>query len=110
MTTQPTQPEESRSAPVVERVSRLEGIAEQANLRLAENSQAINALRAENHTEHENLRAASHAEFQSLRAENRAEHQAIHERIDRLRAEMHRQTLIVVVALGGLMALFRFLG
>ena len=81
MTTQP-------ETPVVERVSRIEGIVEQINLRLAENHDGI----------------------QALGAKIDAETKALNEKIDRLRIEMHRQTLILGGVLGGLMALFRFLG
>ena len=98
MTTQPTQPETAQS-PLTERVSKLEGVTEQVNERLAENTAAVNTLRTENQIEH-----------QASRAENRAEHQARHEETNRLRADMNRQTLITVGVLGGLMALFNFLG
>lgn len=121
MTTQPAQPEAPQPAAMVERVSRLEGITEQINLRLAENTEAINTLRAENRagheslraefrTEHESLRAENRAGHESLRAEFRAEHESLNAKIDRLRAEMHRQTLLVIGILGGLMALLRFVG
>ena len=148
MTTQPTQPEAAQS-PLADRVSRLEGIAEQVNERLGENTLALNTMRAENHAEHESLRAehqalraevrtevqslreenqalrmehqamrAEHrAEIQSLRAENQAEHQStraevqrVREENVRLRADMNRQTVVVVGVLGGLMALFQFMG
>lgn len=99
MTTQPVQPEAPQPAAMVERVGRLEGITEQINLRLAENAEAINTLRAEFRAEHE-----------SLRTEFRAEHESLNAKIDRLRTEMHRQTLLVVGILGGLMALLRFVG
>ena len=116
MTTQPTQPETAQ-APLAERVSKLEGVTEQVNERLAENTAALNTLRTENQIEHQALRteqqasrAENRAEFQALRAENRAENQARHEETNRLRADMNRQTLITVGVLGGLMALFNFLG
>ena len=127
MTTQPTQPETAQ-APLTDRVSKLEGAAEQVNHRLAENTAAVNtlrtenqiehqalrteqqALRAENHAEHQASRAENRAEHQALRAENRAEHQTTRAEVNRLRADMNRQTLITVGVLGGLMALFNFLG
>ena len=87
MTTQPTQPEAAPS-PLTERVSRLEGVAEQVDQRLADHTATLNALQAA---------------VQSLRAEMHAE-------ISRLRADMNRQTLITVGVLGGLMALFNFVG
>ena len=88
MTTQPVQPEAPQPAAMVERVSRLEGITEQINLRLAENAEAISTLRAD----------------LSAKIEERGKE------IARLRADMHRQTLLVVGILGGLMALLRFVG
>ena len=105
MTTQPTQPEAAQP-PLTDRVSKLEGIAEQVNERLAENTQALNTLRTENQAEHQAMRAENHAEFQSLRAEN----QGLREEINRLRADMNRQMVIVIGVLGGLMALFNFVG
>ena len=109
MTTQPTQPEAAQ-APLTDRVSKLEGAAEQVNHRLAENTAAVNTLRTENQIEHQAMRAENQAEHQASRAENRAEHQARHEETNRLRGDMNRQTLITVGVLGGLMALFNFLG
>ena len=92
MTTQP-------ETPVVERVSRIEGIVEQINLRLAENHDGIQALSAK-----------IDAETKSLSEKIGAQGRELNEKIDRLRIEMHRQTLILGGVLGGLMALFRFLG
>ena len=109
MTTQPTQPEAAQ-APLTDRVSKLEGVTEQVNERLAENTAALNTLRTENQIEHQAMRAENQAEHQALRAENRAENQATRAEVNRLRADMNRQTLITVGVLGGLMALFNFLG
>ena len=139
MTTQP-------ETPVVERVSRIEGIVEQVNLRLAENHDDIQALSAKIDAQGakidaqgEALSAKIDAQGEALRAEIRegdaalsakidaqgrelnakidaqgrefrAETQALNEKIDRLRSEMHRQTVLVVGLLGGLMALLRFVG
>ena len=117
MTTQP-------ETPVVERVSRIEGIVEQVNLRLAENHDDIQALSAKIDAQGakidaqgEALRAKIDAQGEALRAEIRegdaalsAKIDAQNEKIDRLRSEMHRQTVLVVGLLGGLMALLRFVG
>jgi len=99
MTTQPAQPESAQFPPIPERVSRLEGISEQVNLRLAENTEAINTLRTENHAEHQALRVKIEEQGSELNA-----------KFDRLRGEMHRQTILIVGVLGGLMALLRFAG
>ena len=128
MTTQP-------ETPVVERVSRIEGIVEQVNLRLAENHDDIQALSAKIDAQGEKidvetkaLTAKIDAQGEALRAEIRegdaalsakidaqgrelnAKIDAQNEKIDRLRSEMHRQTVLVVGLLGGLMALLRFVG
>ena len=79
-----TQPETA----MVERVSRLEGAYDQVNERLGDLTQAMTNLHNKVHEVETRLNA----------------------KIDRLRIEMHRQTLLVVGLLGGLMALFRFLG
>ena len=99
MTTQP-------ETPVVERVSRIEGIVEQVNLRLAENHDDIQALSAKIDAQGEALRA----EIREGDAALNAKIDAQNEKIDRLRSEMHRQTVLVVGLLGGLMALLRFVG
>ena len=121
---QPAQPDPAQAFAVVDRVSKLEGIAEQANERFSDQTQAINALRAE----HQGLRAENHAEhlafrteIAELRTENHAEHQALRVEIaeqgKELRAEiaalrtaMHRQTYLVIAVLGGLVTLLRFVG
>ena len=106
MTTQP-------ETPVVERVSRIEGIVEQVNLRLAENHDDIQALSAKIDAQGEKIDAQGrelNAKIDAQGREFRAETQALNEKIDRLRSEMHRQTVLVVGLLGGLMALLRFVG
>ena len=110
MTTQP-------ETPVVERVSRIEGIVEQVNLRLAENHDDIQALSAKIDAQGEALRAeireGDAALSEKIDAQGRelnAKIDAQNEKIDRLRSEMHRQTVLVVGLLGGLMALLRFVG
>lgn len=47
---------------------------------------------------------------ETLRVELRAEIAALRDDVNRLRADMNRQMLIAVGVLGGLMALFRFVG
>ena len=114
MTTQP-------ETPVVERVSRIEGIVEQINLRLAENHDGIQALSEKIDAETKSLSAKIDVETKTLNEKIDAQGKALsekidaqgrelNEKIDRLRIEMHRQTLILGGVLGGLMALFRFLG
>ena len=103
MTTQP-------ETPVVERVSRIEGIVEQINLRLAENHDGIQALGAKIDAEIKALSEKIDAQGRELNEKIDAQGRELNEKIDRLRIEMHRQTLILGGVLGGLMALFRFLG
>ena len=67
-----------------DRVSRLEGIVEQINLRLGDLSR----------------------EQQSIREQV----DRLNDKIDRLRGEMHRQGLLTIGVLGGLMAILRFVG
>lgn len=103
---QPAQPDPARTVAIVDRISRLEGIAEQANERFNDQTQAINALRADNQAEHHSLRSA----YDALRAENHTEHQALRVEIADLRSAMYRQTYVVIAALGGLVTLLRFIG
>ena len=94
MTTQSTPPEAPETS-VIERVSRLEGIAEQVNLRLAESTEAINMLSVKV----DQQGAAIRAEVDTLRAE-----------INRLRSDMHRQTFLLIGIIGGIAALTSILG
>ena len=112
-----TQPETAQSAPVIERVSRIEGIVEQINLRLAENHDGIQALSDKIDTKVDALNDKIETQGRELRAEIHALNEkidaktdAIHDKIDRLRSEMHRQTLLLAGILGGLMTLLRFVG
>ena len=108
-----TQPETAQSAPVIERVSRIEGIVEQINLRLAENHDGIQALDTKVDALNDKIDAktdALNAKIDAQGREFRTEIHAIHEKIDRLRSEMHRQTLLLAGILGGLMTLLRFVG
>ena len=122
-TQQPTQPEATQD-PVIMRVGRLEGIAEEIHHRLVEN-----------HGEHQTLRAETLAlsekvdrQGESVRAEmralgekvdtqgeaHRAEMRALDEKVDRLRADMYRlmyqQTFLLIGVIGGLVALFTAIG
>ena len=72
MTTQPTQAEAAQPAPVEQRVSRIEGIVEQVNLRLAENHDDIQALSAKIDAQGETLTAKIDAQTQALRSEMNA--------------------------------------
>ena len=98
-TQQPTQPEVPES-PLSDRVSRLEAIAEETHLRLAEN-----------HADHQSLRA----EILALSDKVDRQGEALNAKIDRLgetlnakidakiealRAEMHRQTYMILGAFG----------
>ena len=99
MTTQP-------ETPVVERVSRLEGAYEQVTERLNDLTQAVTNVHNEVHEVETRLSEKIDTETKALHAKIDAQN----EKIDRLRSEMHRQTVLVVGLLGGLMALLRFVG
>ena len=99
MTTQP-------ETPVVERVSRLEGAYEQVTERLNDLTQAVTNVHNEVHEVETRLSEKIDVETKALNAKIDAQN----EKIDRLRSEMHRQTVLVVGLLGGLMALLRFVG
>ena len=90
-----TQPETT----IEQRLSRLEGAYEQVNERLGDLSRDYAALRREMHEGDAALRAEMNAGFADL-----------NDKIDRLRGEMHRQTILVIGVLGGLMAVLRFVG
>ena len=82
MTTQPTQPEAARLLDAAERISKLEGAVEQANLRFGDTIETFAVLRAENRDEHQEMRneyrlghQTLEAKIEAQRAENRGEHQ-----------------------------------
>ena len=100
-----TQQPEAPESPMSDRVSRLEAIAEETHLRLAENHadhQALNAkvdtLRTEMHDKIDRQGESLRTEINGLRAE-----------VNRLRTDMYRQTFLLFGMIGGLMALFTFL-
>ena len=95
-----TQPETA----MVERVSRIEGVVEQVNLRLAENHDDIQALTAKIDAQGETLSAKIDAQGREFRAET----QTLTEKIDaqgrEFRSEMNARFNTVYVLIGGVWA------
>ena len=89
MTTQP-------ETPVVERVSRIEGVVDQINLRLAENHDDIQALSAKIDAQGEALNAKIDSVAQALRAEMNARFNTVYVLVGGVWATM----------VGGFIALF----
>ena len=85
MTTQPTQPEAAATPlDAAERISRLEGAVEQANLRFGDTIETFAILRAENRGEHQEMRTEYRTgherletKIEAYRTENRDEHPGI---------------------------------
>ena len=97
MTTQTPQPEAPEN-PVTERVSRLEGIAEDTRHRLDDLSRGqtaldakIDILRAESHAENQATNDKIDRLGETIRAEHRADYQALDAKIDTLRVETHEK-------------------
>ena len=109
---------------MTERVSRLEGIAEDTRHRLDDLSRGqtaldakIDILRAESHAENQATNDKIDRQGETIRAEHRADYLALDAKIDalrsevnRLRTDMYRQTFLLLGGIAALMALFRFLG
>ena len=79
---------------MTERVSRLEGIAEETRHR-----------HAENHAEHQTLGEKIDRQGDAIRAEVRQGDAALDAKIDRLRADQNRQTCLLIGAMGAFAAI-----
>ena len=115
-TQQPTQQPEAPESPMSDRVSRLEAIAEETHLRLAENhaehqalSDKIDTLRVEMHGKVDSLRVEMHDKIDRQGESLRSEINGLRAEVNRLRTDMYRQTFLLFGMIGGLMALFTFL-
>ena len=116
MTTQTPQPETTQD-PVVERVSRLEGIAEETRHRLDDLSRGQTTILEKIDRQGDAIRAEMRQGDDAIRAEHRADYQALDAKIDRLRADLNRQTYLIIggfaalaAFMSALAALFTFLG